>query len=123
MPGGSFAISLANFSPGSHCQGLEGHVANTTPSPSYLLAHQCGLTIAIIRKRTVKLHGQHCEISVHREGKHVWNAVGDYLGKEIRAQAESEGAAVKRWRETASTMGDNGKGRPRMTGALTASAS
>ena len=41
---------------------------------------------------------------MHREGKHVWIAVGDYLGKEIRAQAESEGAAVKRWRETASTM-------------------
>jgi hypothetical protein len=57
-----------------------------------------------MRKRTVKLHGRHCEISVHREGKHVWIAVGDYLGKEIRAQAESEGAAVKRWRETASTM-------------------
>ena len=51
-----------------------------------------------------KLHGRHCEISVHREGKHVWIAVGDYLGKEIRAQAESEGATVKRWRETASTM-------------------
>ena len=64
----------------------------------------CSLTIAIIRKRTVKLYGRHCEISVHREGKHVWIAVGDYLGKEIRAQAESEGAAVKRWRETASTM-------------------
>jgi hypothetical protein len=31
--------------------------------------------------------------SVHWEGKHVWIAVGDYLGKEIRAQAESEGAA------------------------------
>jgi hypothetical protein len=28
------------------------------------------------------------------KGKHVWIAVGDYLGKEIRAQAESEGAAV-----------------------------
>jgi hypothetical protein len=37
-------------------------------------------------------------------GKHVWIAVGDYLGKEIRAQAESEAAAVKRRRETASTM-------------------
>jgi hypothetical protein len=58
-----------------------------------------------MRKRTVKLHGRHCEISVYREGKHIWFAVGDYLGKEIRAQAESEGAAVKRWRETASTMG------------------
>jgi hypothetical protein len=36
---------------------------------------------------------------------HSPSAVGDYLGKEIRAEAESEGAAVKRWRETASTMG------------------
>jgi len=34
---------------------------------------------------------------------HVWFTVGDYLGKEISVQAESEGAAVKRWRETAST--------------------
>jgi hypothetical protein len=56
-----------------------------------------------MRKHTVKLHGHHCEISVHREAKHIWLAVGGYLGKEIRAQAESEGAAVKRWRETAST--------------------
>src|SRR6478736_2072100 len=63
------------------------------------------LTIAMMRKHTVKLHGHHCEISVHREAKHIWLAVGDYLGKEIRAQAESEGAAVKRWRETASTTG------------------
>jgi hypothetical protein len=61
------------------------------------------LTIPIMRKHTVKLHGHHCEISVHREGKHIWLAVGDYLGKEIRVQAESEGTAVKRWRETAST--------------------
>ena len=61
------------------------------------------LTIAIMRKHTVKLHGHHCEISVHREGKHIWLAAGDYLGKEIRVQAESEGTAVKRWREKAST--------------------
>ena len=69
-----------------------------------MLPHHDSLTIANMRKRTVKLHGRHCEISVHREGKHVWIAVGDYLGKEIRAQAESEGAAVRRWRETASSM-------------------
>ena len=71
-----------------------------------LLPHHDSLTIANMKKRTVKFHGRHCEISVHREGKHVWIAVGDYLGREIRAQAESEGAAVKRWRETASTMGN-----------------
>src|SRR6476620_5892823 len=74
------------------------------------------LTIAIMRKHTVKLHGHHCEISVHREAKHIWLAVGDYLGKEIRAQAESEGAAVKRWRETASTTVATGKGQPRIVG-------
>jgi hypothetical protein len=75
-----------------------------TPIAEPLAPPRYSLTIAIMRKRTVKLHGRHCEISVHREGKHVWIAVGDYLGKEIRAQAESEGAAVKRWRETASTI-------------------
>ena len=42
-----------------------------------------------MRKRTVKLHGRHCEISVHREGEHVWIAVGDYLGKEIRARPKA----------------------------------
>jgi hypothetical protein len=59
-----------------------------------------------MRKHTVKIHGHHCEIRVYREGKHVWFAVGDYLGEEIKVQAESEGAAVKRWRERASTMGN-----------------
>jgi hypothetical protein len=88
----------------AHAAAVAELLGLTTPSPSHLLARHCSLTIAIMRKRTVKLHGRHCEISVHREGKHVWIAVGDYLGKEIRAQAESEGAAVKRWRETASTM-------------------
>jgi hypothetical protein len=48
--------------------------------------HETRITIAIMRKRTVKLHGRHCDISVHREGKHVWIAVGDYLGKEIRGR-------------------------------------
>jgi hypothetical protein len=40
--------------------------------------------VVVMRKRTVKLHGRHCEIRVHREGKHIWFAVGDYLGEEIR---------------------------------------
>jgi len=38
-----------------------------------------------------------------REQSHHAEAGGDYLGKEIRVQTESEGTAVKRWRETAST--------------------
>jgi hypothetical protein len=56
-----------------------------------------------MRKHTVKIHGRHCE---YRESAHVWFAVGDDLGKEIRVQAESEGAAVKRWPEKASTIGN-----------------
>jgi hypothetical protein len=83
-----------------HAAAVAELLANAEP----LAPAHYSLTIAIMRKHTVKLHGRHCEISVHREGKHVWIAVGDYLGKEIRAQAESEGAAVKRWRETASTI-------------------
>ena len=44
-----------------------------------------------MRKHTVKIHGHHCEIRVYREGKHLWFAVGDYLGQEIKVQAENEG--------------------------------
>jgi len=55
------------------------YTAQMTPCP-YSLAREPGGTtteeITIMRKRTVKLHGHHCEISVHREGKHVWFAVG-----------------------------------------------
>ena len=57
-----------------------------------------------MRKHTVKIHGHHCEIRVYREGKHLWFAVGDYLGQEIKVQAENEGAAVTRWRERAVSM-------------------
>jgi hypothetical protein len=57
-----------------------------------------------MRKHTVKIHGHHCEIRVYREGKHLWFAVGDYLGQEIKVQAESEGAAVKHWRERSAAM-------------------
>jgi hypothetical protein len=49
-----------------------------------------------MRKHTVKIHGYHCEIRVDQEGKHLWFAVGDYLGQEIKVQAESEGAALAR---------------------------
>jgi hypothetical protein len=49
-----------------------------------------------MRKHTVKIHGHHCEIRVDREGKHLWFAVGDYLGREIKVQAESEGATLAR---------------------------
>src|SRR4029453_4112427 len=83
-----------------HCPGSNfRHIAG----PRCLLPRHDSLKTALMRKRPVKPPGRHWEDRVHREGKHVWIAVGDYLGKEIRAQAESEGAAVK-LRETASRM-------------------
>ena len=81
---------------------LSGRIGKRKGRQPCRLTGSRSLQFAIMRKRTVKLHGHHCEISVHREGKHVWIAVGDYLGKEIRTEAESERAAVKRWREKAS---------------------
>jgi hypothetical protein len=74
------------------------------------------LTIAIMRKHTVKLHGHHCEISVHREAKHIWLAVGDYLGKEIRAQAESEVRRGQALARNSIDDGGNWKGQPRIVG-------
>ena len=88
----------------AHAAAVAELLGLTAPSPSHLLPVTVALQSRSCKKRTVKLHGRHCQIRVYREGKHVWFAVGDYLDKEIRVQAESEGAAVKRWRETASTM-------------------
>jgi hypothetical protein len=96
---------ISDLDAGEDCHAaVVAELLGSTPIAEPFAPPHYSLTIAIMRKRTVKLHGRHCEISVHREGKHVWIAVGDYLGREIRAQAESEGAAVKRWRETASTI-------------------
>jgi hypothetical protein len=50
-----------------------------------------------MRKHTVRIHGHHCEVRVYREGKHVWFAVGDYLGHEIKVEAESEVAEHRLW--------------------------
>jgi hypothetical protein len=48
-----------------------------------------------MRKHTVKIHGHHCEIRVDREGKHLWFAVGDYLGQENKNGLVINGHAVK----------------------------
>jgi len=72
------------------------------PSWLWMDVHRNSHTILMMRKHTVKLHGHHCEISVHREGKHIWLAVGDYLGKAIRckprAKAQRSSAGEKQHR-------------------------
>ena len=40
-------------------------------------------------------------VSVYREHQSVWVAVGDYEGKSISVQDQSEDAVLKRWREAA----------------------
>src|SRR5262245_18132692 len=51
--------------------GVVAELLGSTPISEPLAPPHYSLTSAIMRKRTVKLHGRHCEISVHREGKHV----------------------------------------------------
>jgi hypothetical protein len=40
-------------------------------------------------------------VTVERKSKTVWIAVGDYMGESIRVQDRKEGAALRRWCETA----------------------
>lgn len=42
-----------------------------------------------------------CEITVVQKSKSVWIAVGQYMGKEVRAQGRSESNAVAKWRDAA----------------------
>jgi hypothetical protein len=42
-----------------------------------------------------------CTIDVCRKHKTVWVASGDYKGATITVQVQTEGAAIKRWREAA----------------------
>ena len=57
-------------------------------------------------ERTVLVWDKPHIVSVNRKSKSVWVAVGDYMGKTIRVQDRSEGAAVKRWREAAEYRGN-----------------
>jgi hypothetical protein len=45
-------------------------------------------------------------IEVYRKYKTVWIAFGDYKGTTITVQDQSEGSAIKRWREAAQYRGN-----------------
>ena len=57
-------------------------------------------------ERTVKVWGETLTVSVYRKSKSVWIVVGEYMGKRIEVQDRSEGAALKRWCERATYMGN-----------------
>ena len=57
--------------------------------------------MAYQKKVTVFVWDEPHVVSVYREHQGVWVAVGDYEGKSISVQDRSEGAALKRWRESA----------------------
>jgi hypothetical protein len=52
-------------------------------------------------KHTVIVWSESCTIDVCRKHKTVWVASGDYKGATITVQVQTEGAAIKRWREAA----------------------
>jgi hypothetical protein len=58
------------------------------------------------RQRKVLVRGKSHDVSVYQKSKSVWIAVGDYMGARITVQDRSEGAALKRWQETAHYMGN-----------------
>ncbi len=59
-------------------------------------------------RHTVIVWGKPHEISVDRKYKYktVWIATGEYMGKSITVQDQSEGSAIKRWREAAEYIGN-----------------
>jgi hypothetical protein len=57
-------------------------------------------------KHTVIVCSEPYTIEFYRKYKSVWVASGDYRGTTITVQDQMEGAAVKRWRETAEYRGN-----------------
>ncbi|HEY7459843.1 MAG TPA: hypothetical protein VH765_13950 [Xanthobacteraceae bacterium] len=54
-------------------------------------------------EHTVVVWGKPHLVIVERRSKSVWNAVGHCLGESITAQGRSEGRAINRWREVATS--------------------
>ena len=53
-------------------------------------------------ERRVKVWGKPCSITVYRESKSVWFAVGDYMGESINS---SKGGATRIWIRAATYKG------------------
>ncbi len=46
------------------------------------------------------------EITVYKKSKSVWVATGKYKNEAITVQDQTQGAAIKRWREAAKYKGN-----------------
>jgi hypothetical protein len=49
--------------------------------------------------------GQPHVVTVYRKSETVYEVVGNYMCESIRVEDQSEGAAIKRWREAAEYKG------------------
>jgi hypothetical protein len=58
------------------------------------------------REHTVVVWDKPYGITVYRKSKAVWVAVGNHMGESISVQDQSEGTAIKRWREAATYKGN-----------------
>jgi hypothetical protein len=54
-----------------------------------------------VQQHTVYVWGKPHAVITHQRSKSVWLAYGNHLGKPITVKDRSEGAVLKRWRETA----------------------
>jgi hypothetical protein len=57
-------------------------------------------------ERKVTVWGDRYTIIVERKSKAVWVASGEYLGESKQVQDRSEGSAIKRWINWATSKGN-----------------
>jgi hypothetical protein len=57
-------------------------------------------------ERIVKVWGKPRSVTVFRESKSVWFAVGDYMGESIRVHGSSKGGATRIWIRAATYKGN-----------------
>jgi hypothetical protein len=57
------------------------------------------------RELSVMVWGQPHVVTVYRKSETVYEVVGNYMCETIRLEDQSEGAAIKRWREAAEYKG------------------
>ncbi|GLS20968.1 hypothetical protein GCM10007874_39850 [Labrys miyagiensis] len=52
-------------------------------------------------EHTVKVWEKTYTVQVHQKSKAVWEAVGDYEGKDIQVKSRTSGAALRLWVDAA----------------------
>jgi hypothetical protein len=55
---------------------------------------------------SVMVHGERYDVTTHHKSKSVWIASGEYMGERKSTQDQSEGAAIRCWREWAEYKGN-----------------